>query len=78
MAKLIRVLVYEGDPNWIDATMRHNAIQNVGFAWDVAGSADKEGGGGSITEVFRGTSEELINELKEKVFPEQPNLPGIG
>lgn len=67
MAKLIRVIVYDGPDNWLDHEQQHmHLVPNN--SWNVSASVDKGGGGGTITEVFRGTSEELIHELQEKIF----------
>jgi len=54
--KVVRVLVYEGDMEWLKSTLNHNAIK---------GRLDL--GRGVITETFQGTDKEFIQKFNKEV-----------
>jgi hypothetical protein len=64
--RVIRVIVYEGDPRWIEKHLAQCHLQTVGFEWKVSGNAGTEGGGGSITLTHQGSEEELVEAFKKE------------
>ncbi len=71
--KIIRVIVYEGDSTWIENQMDSTEL-SVGVPWNV-GASVSAGGGGKITEIWRGSADDImdVTDWKE-VFGELPDL----
>ena len=65
--RMIRVITYEGSEEWIDSVKKDYCELSVGYAWSVSASVS-DGGGGTITETFRVTTESeglAMDELAE-------------
>ena len=54
--KVVRVLVYEGDMEWIKSTLGHNGVRKK-----------LDCGRGVITETFCGTDKEFIQKFNKEV-----------
>lgn len=67
--KVIRIITLEGDPRWITHHLSLCHL-NPGYTWHSSASIS-DGGGGSITETFRGTEEEAIKLFREEFRGEE-------